>query len=76
MGVVVIRCPRTGEDVPTGIEMDRASWETLPVVTSKMHCPSCGAEHVWSKTYARFVESSVSGNSAVGQSSRRQPPDA
>jgi hypothetical protein len=57
MGVVTIRCPRTGEQVSTGLEIDEATWETLPVVLSRMRCPSCGAEHVWSKTYARFVPS-------------------
>lgn len=55
MGVVMIRCPRTGSNVSTGLEMDQETWDTLPVVTSKMHCPACGAEHVWSKTYAHLA---------------------
>ena len=54
MAMVTIRCPRTGQRVPTGLDIDPATWETLPVVVSTMHCPACGAEHVWSKTYARF----------------------
>src|ERR1700720_3883487 len=53
MGVVMIRCPRTGDEVSTGLEMDQATWEGLPVVPSRMHCPACRAEHVWSRTYAR-----------------------
>jgi hypothetical protein len=55
MGVVMIRCPRTGTDVSTSLEMDRHSWDALPIVTSTMRCPACGVEHVWSKTYARFA---------------------
>ncbi len=55
MGVVMIRCPRTGDEVSTGLEMDQATWDGLPVVPSRMHCPACRAEHVWSRTYARFV---------------------
>jgi hypothetical protein len=55
MGAVTIRCPRTGRQVPTGLEIDQATWESLPVVLSRMTCPACGAEHVWSKTYARYV---------------------
>ncbi len=55
MGVVMVRCPRTGTNVSTGLEMDRGTWDALPVVTSKMHCPACGAEHVWSKTHALFA---------------------
>ena len=55
MGVVMIRCPRTGTNVSTGLEMDQGTWDALPVVASKMHCPACGAEHVWSKIYAQFA---------------------
>jgi hypothetical protein len=40
--------------VPVGIEMDRHTWDKLPVVLSRFRCPACGQEHVWSKTYARF----------------------
>lgn len=58
MGIVTIRCPRTGEEASTGLETDRATWDKLPIVVSKMRCPSCGVEHVWSKTYARFDEPS------------------
>ena len=32
MGVVMIRCPRTGDEVSTGLEMDQATWDGLPVV--------------------------------------------
>lgn len=27
MGVVMIRCPRTGDEVSTGLEMDQATWD-------------------------------------------------
>ena len=54
MGVVLIRCPRTGASVSTGLEMDRRTWSALPIVASRMHCPACGAEHVWSKLHADF----------------------
>ena len=57
MGAVMIRCPRTGTNVSTGLEMDKGTWDALPVVTSKMHCPACGAEHVWSKIHATFAAS-------------------
>ncbi len=65
MGTAVIDCPRTGAEVSTGIEMDAETWDKLPIVTSKMRCPACGAEHVWSKSYARFVEASDAGLRAV-----------
>jgi hypothetical protein len=65
LGTIVIRCPRTGADVSTGIELDRQSWDTLPIVPSTFRCAACGAEHVWSKTYARYVAArTVPSNSA------------
>jgi hypothetical protein len=57
LGTILIRCPRTGIEVSTGIDLDRRSWDALPVVTSTFRCAACGAEHVWSKTYARFAAS-------------------
>ena len=56
MGVVTIQCPRTGQRVSTGIEMDRASFDAMPIAHSTMHCWVCGAEHGWSKRWATFVE--------------------
>ena len=56
MGVIVIRCPRTGLDASTGIQTDPASFEALPEVRSKMICPRCGAVHVWSKRWAVLTD--------------------
>ena len=55
MGVVTIRCPRTGARVSTGLETDRRSFDAMPVVSSYMHCPACGVIHVWSKTWAELT---------------------
>jgi hypothetical protein len=49
MGVVVMRCPRTGRDVPTGTEIERDEFAALKPVLHRMRCPACGSEHVWSK---------------------------
>jgi hypothetical protein len=51
MGVILIRCPRTGLDASTGIQTDPASFEAMPEVRSTMTCPRCGAVHVWSKKW-------------------------
>jgi len=48
MSAVLIRCPNTGEPVPTGIETEPTVFRKLPKVSSKMRCPACGEEHVWS----------------------------
>jgi hypothetical protein len=55
MGLIVIRCPRTGENASTGIETDRASFDAMPEVPSTMTCPLCGAVHVWSKRWGMFI---------------------
>ena len=54
MGVIVIRCPRTGNEVSTGVEIDADRFKTLPPTVSRMRCPACGSEHAWSKRSASF----------------------
>ena len=47
MGAVMIRCPQSGRDIPTGIEMDTAEFQRAPVFFSTVQCPVCGREHEW-----------------------------
>ena len=47
MGVVVIRCPHTGCEIPTGIEMDPSEFLRAPVFFSRVQCPSCSRVHEW-----------------------------
>ena len=60
MGSVTILCPRTGQQVPTGIEMTRYEFDAMPITQATMHCWACGGEHSWSKRWATFVEDSRS----------------
>lgn len=55
MGIVMIRCPATGHDVSTGIEMPDV--EKLPSVKAKMLCPACGRVHGWTKDDAWLADS-------------------
>jgi len=45
--VIMIRCPRTGQDVPTGIEMRSSDFQRAPVFFARVQCPACGREHEW-----------------------------
>jgi hypothetical protein len=54
MGVVVITCPHTGEDVSTGIEIDQHSFQKLPDVLVRSKCPQCGMQHSWWTREARL----------------------
>jgi hypothetical protein len=46
--VVMVRCPTTGRELSTGIEMDAATFEQLPDIRSQIKCPVCNLDHSWS----------------------------
>jgi hypothetical protein len=47
MGLVMIKCPDTGRDIPTGFIADRASFDSTPVFFARVQCPICRTEHEW-----------------------------
>ena len=47
MGVVMIKCPTTAQEISTGIVTDRASFESTAVFFSQVYCPICRIEHEW-----------------------------
>ena len=53
MPIVLIKCPRTGQRISTGIEA--ASLESLPGGPAPAHCPFCGKDHFWAKGDAVLV---------------------
>jgi hypothetical protein len=57
MGVVMIKCPDTGCDIPTGFIADRASFRATPVFFARVLCPVCGTEHEWFAKEAWVCES-------------------
>jgi hypothetical protein len=56
MSAVMIRCPVTGHDVSTGIEVEPNTLYHLPNVNARMTCPACGSDHVWTKQEAWLAE--------------------
>jgi hypothetical protein len=56
MGVLKVRCPETGREVSTGIEIGPESFAALPDKLPISNCPLCGLDHAWLKCDARFVE--------------------
>jgi hypothetical protein len=48
VSVVMVRCPTTGRELSTGIEMDTATFERLPEIHSEIECPICRHDHIWS----------------------------
>ncbi|MGH6767907.1 MAG: hypothetical protein ACRECO_02675 [Xanthobacteraceae bacterium] len=47
MGTVMIRCPDTGREIPTGMVADRKSFNSTPVFFARVFCPVCRTEHEW-----------------------------
>jgi hypothetical protein len=47
MGAIMIRCPQTGREIPTGIEMDVSEFQRAPVFFSRVQCPVCARRHEW-----------------------------
>jgi hypothetical protein len=47
MGAVMVRCPETGRDIPTGLVTDRKSFDATPVFFARVYCPICRTEHEW-----------------------------
>jgi hypothetical protein len=47
MGAVMIHCPRTMREIPTGMEMDRIAFSSSPVFFARTYCPFCRCEHEW-----------------------------
>jgi hypothetical protein len=57
MGAVMIKCPRTGQHIRTGMNADRSSFEATPVFFARAYCPLCRAEHEWFAKDAWVCES-------------------
>jgi hypothetical protein len=48
LSVLMVRCPKTGRELSTGIEMDASTFEQLPDIRLHVECPVCRLEHAWS----------------------------
>jgi hypothetical protein len=46
--MLVIRCPITREEIPTGITVDIHTFAGLPAGETELHCLACGELHLWS----------------------------
>jgi hypothetical protein len=47
MGVVMIKCPNTGQAISTGMAVDQPKWDSTPVFFSRTLCPICRVPHEW-----------------------------
>ena len=49
VAMLVIRCPETDREVPTGIVTDLARFERLGEGYATLLCPHCDQHHQWSR---------------------------
>ena len=47
MGNLMIKCPKTGCEISTGIQMDRSTFQSMPVFFARTLCPICQTQHEW-----------------------------
>jgi hypothetical protein len=47
MGVVMIKCPRTGRAISTGMTADRDTFRSSAVFFARAYCAICQANHEW-----------------------------
>jgi hypothetical protein len=75
VGMIVIRCPKTGQEVSTGIEIEPENFQLLPPVAGRVQCPLCGEEHSWLPSAAQVKDVEFR---AIDQVRRSDPssPDA
>lgn len=50
MPMLIVKCPATGKDIPTGIEMDKATFKTADLAPAPVRCPYCEKDHTWYKS--------------------------
>lgn len=52
MGKIMTRCPQTGQDYATGMEMEAERFQRMPVFFARARCPHCRVEHEWFAAHA------------------------
>ena len=58
MGTLVFVCPTTGQEVSTGIEVDRTSFKGLPRTRTAIFCPRCRKKVIWAWLVSEVPEPS------------------
>ena len=47
MGIVMIKCPKSGRAIATGMEADRERFSRSPVFFARSFCAICKSSHEW-----------------------------
>jgi hypothetical protein len=52
MPQILIRCPKYGKSVPTGLMTEKIKFESLSGIQFALLCPACGRIHRWKRPNA------------------------
>jgi hypothetical protein len=79
MGTLMIKCPNTGRSISTGIQVEQAKFDAMPVFFAHTLCPVCRTEHRWFAKHAwvNEIEDNFSlsrGKCGAAKMSYRYPP--
>ena len=62
MGIVMIKCPQTGREIPTGIKADREGFRCSAVFFARTYCTICQTNHDWFAKEAWVYEPRTGGS--------------
>ena len=65
MGNLMIKCPKTGCEIFTGIQMDRSTFQNMPVFFARTLCPICQTQHEWFARAAWVQEPKAQGEQPI-----------
>jgi hypothetical protein len=60
MGILMIRCSKTGRAISTGTYVEAASFRSSPVFFGQTYCSHCNAIHEWFAKDAWVCDSETS----------------
>jgi len=60
MGILMIRCSKTGREISTGTYVEAATFRSSPVFFGQTYCPHCDAIHEWFAKDAWVCDSAAS----------------
>ncbi len=73
MGMLMIRCPKTGRPIPTGRTVEPAIFRSAAVFFSRTYCPLCRATHEWFVNDA-WIAAAATDPASAAQPNQRRPP--
>jgi hypothetical protein len=71
----MIKCQKTESEIYTGIQMDRSTFDKMPVFVARTLCPICQIQHEWFARAARSQEPKAQGEQPINLAriNRRRP---